>query len=367
MLLAAKSNIPRSVWSWSRSQQWWHDVRNGKYGIDWWKQNLRMTEHTFAILCNEVRPYIRKKDTRFRESVSVEKRVAVTIWKLATNCEYRIISNLFGIGLSTVCVIVVETCTVIATKLLGKFVYIPQGESLREIVRGFEDCWGFPQAAGAVDGSHIPITKPLESASDYYNRKGFYSVILQGLVDFRGHFLDIYAGWPGKVHDARVFSNSALYAKGRDGKLFPDWSERMGNCNVPLVILGDPAYPLLPWLMKPYTENEHTPQSKKLFNYRQSRARMVVENAYGRLKGRWRCLLKRLDFRLENVVAVIATCVVLHNLCEKYGDHCDDEWRVDDEQPLLQVSTTQASMIVTSAASQAEEIRDAIKNKLTSE
>ena len=54
-----------------------------------------------------------------------------------------------------------------------EFVYIPQGESLIEIVRGFEDCWGFLQAAGDVDGSHIPITKPLESASDYYNRKDF--------------------------------------------------------------------------------------------------------------------------------------------------------------------------------------------------
>ena len=326
-----------------------------------------MTEHTFTILCNELRPYIKKKTTRLRETISVEKRVAVTIWKLATNCEYRTISNLFGIGLSTVCVIVVETCTVIATKLLSKFVYIPQGESLREVVRGFQDCWGFPQTAGAIDGSHIPIIKPLDSASDYYNRKGFYSMILQGVVDFRGLFLDIYAGWPGKVHDARVFANSTLYSKGIEGKLFPSWTERMDGCSVPLVILGDPAYPLMPWLMKPYTENEHTPQDKKHFNYRQSRARMVVENAFGRLKGRWRCLLKRLDFKLENVVAVTATCVVLQYICEKYGDHFEDEWRDDTQQQ--QTTVTLAATIDTSAAGckSAEDIRNAIKNKLASE
>ena len=88
---------------------------------------------------------------------------------------------------------------------------------------------------------------------------------------------------------------------------------------VPLVILGDPAYPALPWLMKPYAENNSTTQQQHIFNYRQSRARMVIENAFGRLKGRWRCLLKRLDFKLENIQHVVAACVVLHNMCEMFG------------------------------------------------
>ena len=48
---------------------------------------------------------------------------------------------------------------------------------------------------------------------------------------------------------------------------------------------------------------------------------MVVENAFGRLKGRWRCLLKRMDFMLENVPNIVATCVILHNICEMFGDH----------------------------------------------
>ena len=107
-----------------------------------------------------------------------------------------------------------ETCQAISKYLLPKYVNIPQGNRLKEVVDGFELCWGVPQAAGAIDGSHIPIVHPQESASNYYNRKSYYSVIMQGLVDFCGLCMDIYVGWPGKVHDARVFVNSSLYLKG---------------------------------------------------------------------------------------------------------------------------------------------------------
>ena len=112
--------------------------------------------------------------------------------------EYRTLSALFGVGRSTVGLIVVETCQAIATHLLPRHVQIPQGEHLKEIVDGFETCWGFPQVAGAIDGSHIPILLPDQSASDYYNRKGYYSVIMQAMVDIRGLFMDVYIGWPGK-------------------------------------------------------------------------------------------------------------------------------------------------------------------------
>ena len=53
---------------------------------------------------------------------------------------------------------------------------------------------------------------------------------------------------------------------------------------VPVVILGDPAYPLLSWLMKPYTGSGLSDRQRKL-NYRLSRAHVVVECAFGRLKG----------------------------------------------------------------------------------
>ena len=57
---------------------------------------------------------------------------------------------------------------------------------------------------------------------------------------------------------------------------------------------------------------------------------MVVENAFGRLKGQWRCLLKHLDVQVNNAATVVGACVVLHNICETYGDHCLEDWEHTD-------------------------------------
>ena len=176
-----------------RSQDWWERASTGVFGGDhWWRENLRMNRATFQILCNELRPHIERKSTKFRRAVPLEARVAITLWRLGTNAEYRTIAELFGVGRSTACEIVLETCEAITLHLLAKYVHFPQGESLRDIIAGFKHKWGFPQTVGAIDGTHIPIVKPQESGADYYNRKGYYSILMQAVVDFRCLFLDIY-------------------------------------------------------------------------------------------------------------------------------------------------------------------------------
>lgn len=301
----------------------------------WWKENLRMSKETFKTLCDLLRPHIERQTTQFREPISVEARVAVTVWKLATNVEYRTIAELFGLGRSTVGEIVLDTCDAVTKFLLPQYVHIPQDAVLQEMA----------------------ILKPVESGSDYYNRKGYYSILMQAL----GIFMNINVGWPGKVHDARVFANSSLFKKANNGTLLPSRPKLMNGVQVPLVILGDPAYPLMPWLMKPYLENSSTTTKERHFNYRQSRARMVVENAFGRLKGRWRCLLKRIDANVYNVPNIVATCVVLHNICELHGDSCEDEWMVEVDTTR---STGNSAATPTSTTTIASSIRDAIRDSL---
>ena len=108
-----------------------------------------------------------------------------------------------------------------------------------------------------IDGTHIPIISPQECLADYYNRKDWHSILLQGAIDHNGLLIDINVGWPGQVHDARVFSNSTLYKQGQSKDLYLDIAENIGGRDIPLVLLGDPAYPLLPWVMKAYPDNGH--------------------------------------------------------------------------------------------------------------
>ena len=175
-----------------------------------WCENFRMRKETFEFLCNRLRNYITKQHTNMRQPISVEEQVAVTLWYLSTGSGFRTVAWLFGISKSSVCTIVRETCDAIVQVLQMQLIKLPKGDMLDQVIEGFEFKWGFPNCVGAVDGTHIPVTPPSNCRTDYYNRKGSYSIILQGLVDFKYLLTDIcWLAW--QVHDARVFRNSSIY------------------------------------------------------------------------------------------------------------------------------------------------------------
>ena len=309
-----------------KKRNWWNHVIEESFTEEDWRKNLRMARKTFYFLCKELHPYLYRQDTNMRKAISVRRRVAISLWRLATNADYPTISHLFGVSKGSVSDILDEFCTTVCNILLPKYINIPTDEALYMNVRKFKEKWGFPQCLGAIDGSHIPIKAPIEYHADYYNRKGWYSVILQAVVDRSYKFLDINVGWPGKVHDARVFSNSKIYRQSVEGNLFPTSKAKVINgVKVPLCIIADAAYPLLSWVMKPFLDNGNLSADKSHFNYRLSRARMVVENAFGRLKGRWRCLLKQNEAGIERINSVVATCCVLHNMCEIFNEEFDSD------------------------------------------
>ena len=183
----------------------------------------------------------------------------------------------------------------------------------------------------AIDGCHIPVRPPALNHTDYYNRKGWYSVILQAVVDDKYLFRDVMVGWPGSVHDARVLSKSQLYRKVVGKEVLNTSSCTINGMNVLPFLLGDSAYPLSQWLMKPFPHNASLSSAQRAFNYRLSRARIVVENAFGRLKARWRRLMKQNDMDISHVPQVVTACCILHNMCEVHGDAFNDTWFEDSQ------------------------------------
>lgn len=93
--------------------------------------------------------------------------------------------------------------------------------------------------------------KPRENEADYINRKKWASIVLQAVVDARGRFTSCFVGYPGSVHDARVFENSSIGLKmDRPGGLFEGETVDVLGHHLPVCLLGDSAYPLKKELMK---------------------------------------------------------------------------------------------------------------------
>ncbi|XP_078594731.1 uncharacterized protein LOC144872428 [Branchiostoma floridae x Branchiostoma japonicum] len=314
--------INRTIWSYVRlpATFWQKFVQGTLCDAEFYKR-FRMTRDTFQMICDKLNPVLEKSDTRMRLAIPTKKRLAICIYWLASGDLMRSVADLFGVSEGSVSLIVHKVCDAINEVLFRDYLSFPTGQKLKETIQGYKERWGFPQCAGAIDGSHIPIKAPSKNPNDFYNRKGFYSVILQGVVDHMSRFTMIDIGMPGSVHDARVLRESNVFDRGESGTLLPqEFAQDINGVTVPAVLLGDAAYPTLPWLMKPYPDNGALTREKFDFNYRQSRARMTVECAFGRLKGRWRCLTKRLDVLLDNVPDIVGACCVLHNICEVHKD-----------------------------------------------
>ncbi len=135
-------------------------------------------------------------------------------------------------------------------------------------------------------------------------------------------FIDIYCGWPGSVHDARVLRESPLFdnAESDPMDLFPENR----------YLLGDSAYPLLPWLLVPFKDYGYLGHKQRRYNARQSGSRQVVENAFGLLKGRFR-QLRCLDMQIEFVPSFVTACCVLHNICLKNNESGEEFFSVDED------------------------------------
>ena len=119
---------------------------------------------------------------------------------------------------------------------------------------------------------------------------------------------------------------------GSTQRLVPNSLTRSINgVNVPGLLIGDAAYPLFNWLMKPFIDNGNLTAEQQRFNYSLSRSRMVVENAFGRLKGRWRCLMKRNDVQVSAIPGIGKACCILHNICEIYREDFQQEWFVRND------------------------------------
>ncbi|XP_040070896.1 uncharacterized protein LOC120843564 [Ixodes scapularis] len=221
---------------------------------------------------------------------------------------------------------------------------------LPDHVRESQAALEFPQGIAALDGCHLPVSPPKVNASDYYNYKGcakMYSTFNE--VEMTKHYQNtrctasslwpllltyqnryrfwyVNVGTSGRCHDAHVFRRSAL-AKILEGPTFTTPMVTINGSAVPPLVLCDQAFPLTCNMLKPYARKSVTGKSpQEKFNRQLSSACRVVENAFGRIKARFRFIMKRLECDEDNARFVIRACYTLNNICEQFNDGVESQW-----------------------------------------
>ncbi|KDR12849.1 hypothetical protein L798_13154 [Zootermopsis nevadensis] len=154
---------------------------------------------------------------------------------------------------------------------------LTQGEFQR-IPNEFWIKWNFPNTVGAMDGKHIRLRAP----PIFFNYKAFFSIVILAIVDANYKFIAVDVGAYGKG-DSAILKKSTMGQKIIGNNFNFSGPECLPGTNTKLnhFLLGDEAFGLDTYLMKPYTKKvAKNDVTKQTFNYRLCRARRVSENAF---------------------------------------------------------------------------------------
>ena len=223
--------------------------------------------------------------------------MAITLRHLATGDNYKSLMYLFYVSLNIISISVRDVCQAIWDEYGDEVVSNPTiAEGWKEIAEKYSSQWNFHHVLGALDGKRIRIRCPANGGSQFYNYNGYHSIVLLAYVDANYRFTWVQVGAPGADSDVKLWNEStfrdAVITSSTDIPHQKPLSD--DDRPIPYFIIGDNAFALNEWMMKPFTAAP-LEQDERFFNYRLSRARRCVENAFGILANRWGCLLTTLQ------------------------------------------------------------------------
>lgn len=186
----------------------------------------------------------------------------------------------------------------------------PNEEERKEIAARIKDEFHFPHCVGVIDGTLLPLEfKPSLFGDAYHTRKQNYCVHMLIVSDDQGRVRYYIAGWPGSVHDNRVWTLCDLHKNA--GEYFSGLE----------YLLGDSAFRPSPVMIPAFKKvaGHGLPREHELFNTFLAKPRVVSEHTNGMLKGRFQ-QLKNMRTRILNkasllrILNYVKVCVILHNL-----------------------------------------------------
>ncbi|XP_047477243.1 protein ALP1-like [Penaeus chinensis] len=289
-----------------------------------------MNKENFDKLLSLVSPFIQKENTKLRDSIPSAQRLSVTLRYLATGEARRSLALQYRISHCSITRIIPEVCNAVHLVLKDDYLKLPNTSDEWQLVAGdFSSNWNFPMCIGAIDGKRF-LVQSQNTGPEYCEYKGYHGIIMVALVDANYKFLYVAAEAQGQANAAGFWDHCKLKEYLDKNMLhFPPAAALPSvKEEVPYVILGDDAFPLEDYLMKPYP-GQNLSVDKKIFNYRLSCARRVSENAFRILSGKFRVFQRPIQATPANAQSTIFAAVVLHNFLRIHS-------RVPLQQELLE-------------------------------
>ncbi|XP_019888574.1 putative nuclease HARBI1 [Ooceraea biroi] len=164
-----------------------------------------------------------------------------------------------------------------------------------------------------MDCTHIRVQSYGGEDSELFrNRKGYFSLNIQEVINARLEIIDIVARWPGSTHDSTIFNHSRIKSL-FEANRFDDG-----------LLLGDSGYPNLPYLMTP-VQNLTTP-AEHLYNEAQIRTRSKIERCFGIWKRRFPVLSIGSRFHPpQKLLPVIIATAILHKIVQQENNFVNPE------------------------------------------
>ena len=253
-----------------------------------YKNFLRITPELFHEMVERLTPILEKKLTFMREPLDVGLKLAITLRFLATGDSYKSLQYSFRVASNTISSFVPVVCNSIIDVYKDEVLKCPKTpDEWKQVADGFASRWNYHNCLGALDGKHVGMRKPPHGGSFYYNYKGFHSIVLMALVDSGYKFLYVDIGAEGSASDGGTWNHCSLHeAVEMEIAGVPEPATMPNDDHpVPYHFVADDAFALRTWLMKPYPHRSQNDR-ERIYSYRLSRARRVVENAFGILSQR---------------------------------------------------------------------------------
>lgn len=337
-----------------RNEDFWTKVDQNLISDEAFRKYFHMSKETFDYVYDELAEQLQKSNTTMRDSLPGKKRLAATIYRLATNAEYIRVASLFGIGKSTTTSLVRDVCEVIVTNLKDKFLtFIGEGLNKSDMKRRVDEAgskFGIPKVIGVLGSIDVLI---IGSSWDWSENSPYissyhknYAVTFQAVVDADGNFSNVCAGSPSSLTNMQIldecglkkefvekFSTSQGAGVELEARIVADesYSDKAGEENGN----GEEHPDENPdWILTPEEvgKNVHDDNDRQLMEEKISQARTIFDDAVLRVKSRWKIFHGKngkINFSADAFEKIALACCILHNICELQEDEVEPSWGSD--------------------------------------